>query len=474
MKRQISLLLICTLLFGMSPVSFAAERTILALGDSISAGYGLSDREGECFVSLITLTGDTIINKAVDGNEATDIISQLTDTENENYIDPEAIEIADIVTITCGGNDMMALLYEKIATEYTNVHPRKQKITADEVLGKLAQGNVYAIAAAIHVLDIEDDAYYMNDGEFDIRLSVFIENLLWITEYIHTINPEAQIFVATQYNPYVEFENSSGLKVLYFGMEDGATRLNEAIMENAEKGGYKVCDVKAAFDNYTGKEDLYNANPDLDNINLDFHPSKAGHEVIAAVFDEEINNVHRLGVRNSDGTYSLPENVVGYYINDSDGDTQFVDAGIYNKNEGDYVEAVYINASMVDGAQVKLKGSGLRFLIAVDRSMFDAIGYGIKLFAEGSEEEVFVEANAWQTDSLFTVAIENITEENYSRNYTAMPFVKVVYDDGTERVIVGTQSVTRSIHTVAKGLLNKGGLDEVTKSALEEYVKNME
>ena len=68
MKQWISVLLICILLLGMSTVSFAAERTILALGDSISAGYGLSDREGECFVSLITLTGDTIINKAVDGN----------------------------------------------------------------------------------------------------------------------------------------------------------------------------------------------------------------------------------------------------------------------------------------------------------------------------------------------------------------------------------------------------------------------
>lgn len=470
MKRHVSLLLTLIMLLGMNAVSFAQERTILSLGDSISAGYGLSDRGGECFVSLITLPGDTVLNKAVDGNEAPDIISQLTDPQNENYISPEAVEKSRIVTITCGGNDMMELLYEKIATEYTNVHPRKQKITADEVLGKLAEGNVYAIAAAIHVLDADDEAYYMNDGEFDIRLNTFIENLLWITTYIHSINTEAEIYVATQYNPYVEFENSSGLKVLHFGMEDGTTRLNEAIMENAEKGGYRVCDVKAAFDSYTGDEDLYNANPDLDNINLDFHPSKAGHEVIAAVFDKKINNVHRLGTRNAYGEYELPENVVGYYITDSEGSMQFVDAGIYKANEGDYVEAVYVNTKLMDGAQVKIEGSGIRFLATVDRSEFDAVGYGMVITSEGSDKDVLVDAATWQSDTVFTVAIENIPEENYSRNYTATPFVKVMYDDGTEKVIVGTQSVTRSIHTVARGLLDKGGLDDETKSALQEYI----
>ena len=70
--------------------------------------------------------------------------------------------------------------------------------------------------------------------------------------------------------------------------------------------------------------------------------------------------------------------------------------------------------------------------------------------------------------------LKNITKENYSRNYTATPFVKVIYDNGEEKIIVGTQSVTRSIHTVANGLLSKGGLDENTKDALEKYIANAE
>ncbi|MBQ8540314.1 MAG: hypothetical protein IJ435_02440 [Clostridia bacterium] len=475
MKRCFSVLLIIIILSGMGTVSFAAERTILALGDSISAGYGLSDHEGECFVSLMALPGDTVINKAVDGNEATDIIAQLTNAENENHITQEDIGKADVVTITCGGNDMMALLYEKIAEEYTNVHPRKQKITADEVLGKMAEGNVYAIVAALHVLDSEDDAYYLNDGEFDIRLNTFMENLLWVTGYILDINPEAKIVVATQYNPYVEFEDATGYDVLYYGMEEGATRLNTAIAENAAAGGYAVAHVKRAFDSYTGGADLYNANPDIDNINLDFHPSKAGHELIAEVFDKVINNVHRLGTRNPDGTYSLPENVVGYYITDANGEVRLVDAGIYGAKDGDRVEEICFNVTMVDGAQVRIaKGSGLRFIATVDRREVDAAGYGMVITSEGSSDEVFVDADAWQSDTCFTVAIENIANENYTRNYTAAPFVRVRYDSGEERVIVGTQCVARSIYTVAKGLLDGGVADGATREALEEYVLGAE
>lgn len=454
MKRCFSVLLIIIILSGMSIVSFAIDRTILALGDSISAGYGLDDREAECYVSLMALPGDAVINKAVDGNKATDIINQLTNAENENHISVKDIEKADIVTITCGGNDMMALLYEKIAAEYTNVHPRKQKITADEVLGKMAEGNVYAIVAALHVLDEDDDAYYMNDGEFDIRLDAFMENLLWITDYVLDINPNVKIVVATQYNPYVEFEASTGYDVLYYGMEEGATRLNDAITENAEMGGYTVAHVKSVFDNYSGEADLYNANPDIDNINLDFHPSKAGHEVIAEVFDKLINNVHRLGTRNPDGTYSLPENVLGYYITTALGEVRLVDAGIYEAEDGDRVEAVNFNVTMAQGAQVRIAGgTGLRFLATVDRSNFDADAYGMKITAEGSTKETIVDAEKWQDDTTFSVALTDMAESNYVRKFTATPYVKVTYDDGTEKTIYGTGAVTRSIYQVAAGLL---------------------
>ncbi len=74
-----------------------------------------------------------------------------------------------------------------------------------------------------------------------------------------------------------------------------------------------------------------------------------------------------LGTDNGDGTYSLPENVVGYYIDD-----KFVDAGVYDVTGGEVITTVDFNVTMVNGAQVRYgggldengkvtSGNGLRF-----------------------------------------------------------------------------------------------------------------
>ncbi|MBQ7876090.1 MAG: InlB B-repeat-containing protein [Clostridia bacterium] len=170
-----------------------------------------------------------------------------------------------------------------------------------------------------------------------------------------------------------------------------------------------------------------------------------------------------LGIDNGDGTYSLPENVVGYYIDDA-----FVDAGKYTVVGGEVITTVDFNVTMVNGAQVRYgggldengkisAGNGLRFLAQVDRSNFDGIGYGMKITAEGSTLETIVDAEKWQADeTTFTVAITNMAVSNYNRNFTATPFVKVKYDDGTEKTVYGTETVTRSIYYVAAGLLKTG------------------
>ncbi len=169
-----------------------------------------------------------------------------------------------------------------------------------------------------------------------------------------------------------------------------------------------------------------------------------------------------LGIDNGDGTYSLPDNVVGYYIGED-----FVDAGKYTVVEGEVVTTVDFNVTMLSGAQVRYgggldengkisTGNGLRFLATVDRSNFDAEGYGMKITAECSSAETIVDADKWQDDTTFTVALTDIAESNYIRKFTATPFVKVKYTDGEEKTIYGTQSVTRSIYNVSAGLLTNG------------------
>ncbi|MBQ6795181.1 MAG: hypothetical protein IJO83_03435 [Clostridia bacterium] len=171
------------------------------------------------------------------------------------------------------------------------------------------------------------------------------------------------------------------------------------------------------------------------------------------------NDVITLGTDNGDGTYSLPEGVVGYYIDDT-----FVDAGKYPVTDGAVITTVYFNVTMVNGAQVRFgdgldengkikSGNGLRFLAQVDRSDFDGIGYGMRITTEGSESFTEVDAEKWQDDTTFTVALTNMAEGNYIRNFTATPYVVVKYDDGTEKTVYRKDSVTRSIYQVASGLL---------------------
>ncbi len=274
----------------------ADVKTVLSLGDSISAGYGLDNASKEGFVSLIGEAGYNVDNMAVNGNTAVGILDQLNNPENPNYISPEQVKNADIVTITCGGNDLMALLYQKIA-EIWNAENPEETIETSAVLGKLEKIDLGLMSSVLKLLDKEDEAYIVNSAEFSSTLNTYITNLNAVTEYIKSVNPKAKIFVATQYNPYAEFKEKSisfivsfDLNSIYSGMEEGVTKLNDAIISNSAAGDYTVVDVKSAFDAVMAEEgaDLYNADPNTKSFNVDFHPNAAGHKVIADAFTEAI------------------------------------------------------------------------------------------------------------------------------------------------------------------------------------------
>jgi len=273
-------------------------RNIIALGDSISTGYGLASPATECFVHRIANPEDTVTNLAINGNTAAGILSQLTDAQHTLPVTAAQLQAAELVTITCGGNDLMALLYRKIA-ELWNARNPDNPIAASEVIGKLENKDTGLMMIALELLKRNNEAYLIADPDFQTELNNYIANLNRVTTHIHSVNPDADIIVATQYNPYVEFQGASinmafisiDLDPIYSGMEDGVTRLNTAIRNNASTGGYYVAEVKAAFDAYTGSGDLYNANPSANAMNVDFHPAAAGHQVLAQTFRAVIDTL---------------------------------------------------------------------------------------------------------------------------------------------------------------------------------------
>ena len=122
--------------------STASQPLYLALGDSITWGYEPNGKDAagtqltdECFVNILaTDKGYTVENEAAIGNTATGILEQLS----SGTLD-DSIKQAKVITITCGGNDLMQVVYERTAQTYNTVNPDdKMQITADDVIAILA------------------------------------------------------------------------------------------------------------------------------------------------------------------------------------------------------------------------------------------------------------------------------------------------------------------------------------------------
>ena len=287
-KRILSIFLAAAMAAGVMPVCVSAAEPVrvLALGDSITAGYGLA--EGECFTALL---GDdyTVSNQAVSGSTAADVAEQL----RKGVIAKEIAE-ADVIAITVGGNDMLALFYARVAELYhAKNDPDIQAADVAARLSELDRSNLMQNQSLLRAMDQllrKGSANYLMDSqEFAKAEKALQQKLIGITATLKQINPDVKIVVADQYNPYVEFAGDPLLHSFYAGVEECVTRMNAAIRAGAVAGEYNVANVKAAFQQaHSGKNDLYNANPDRKNISLDFHPSAAGHIVLAEVFKEAI------------------------------------------------------------------------------------------------------------------------------------------------------------------------------------------
>ncbi len=286
-KKVLTIFLTILMIAGSIPAStFAATPIeVLSLGDSITTGYGLADAKAERFTSLLG-KNYIITNKAVNGNTITGIAKQL----QTGTINTEMIAAADVITITAGGNDMMALVYAKVAEIYNaKYHSNISATDAIKIIDELNQSNLmqhYALLGIeAQLLNKENVDYFINSSEFANALRSYQQMLIKTTTFLKSVNPNAIVIVATQYNPYAEFEKNPLFKPFYAGIEEGMYKLNKTIIDGSAAGGYIIADVKAAFDHrHSNTNDLYNANPSIADINLDVHPTAFGHIVLAETF----------------------------------------------------------------------------------------------------------------------------------------------------------------------------------------------
>ncbi|MDO4275597.1 MAG: GDSL-type esterase/lipase family protein [Eubacteriales bacterium] len=386
----------------------------LALGDSISTGYGLEDKSGSFVNLLAKKQGFTVSCGAMDGAVSQMVLGLLATGQFDAQISE-----AELITLTVGGNDMMAVFYQIAADAYNAA--TGDSVTALEIpviLSTPSDPRNAALTAS--TLQIIAGGYEKVQPAFSPALAAFGENLKNITAYIKGKNPNAVILVANQYNPYKWL--SAPYSVLGAFFNGGVTELNAQISNAANGAGtvYTVVDAYSAF--AVSQENLCNASSQP--LNLDFHPNSAGHAVLASLFETAVpskglgkvilNQPQATGNRVNVSLAQPVDDAQGYdYVisedpdcitageylqvcknqKDSDGDFYYIPEGSYyvychawmrgedgKKQFGDWSEAVQVTVSSVTPQQpniqkVTVKGNTvtLTYTQCKDADGYDAV-----------------------------------------------------------------------------------------------------
>ena len=109
-KRILSTLLALCLALSLLPASALAaggeQKSYVALGDSITTGYGLD--EAQSFAEQIAEQEGYTLNDSLasDGATSTDLLEVVKSEANA-----DTLKNADLITVTIGGNDLMDALY---------------------------------------------------------------------------------------------------------------------------------------------------------------------------------------------------------------------------------------------------------------------------------------------------------------------------------------------------------------------------
>lgn len=270
MRRTFPAILLCLLLcLCMLPVGIlatsAASASVdyLALGDSISTGCALPDRNNGYTFQIAREGGYSLTVGATDGFTSTNLKQQVT----SHSLDAQ-IANAELITITIGGNDLMGALFQAIAD--------RAGVSVGEVQSNLTN---YLFHAMIVLADPVSTEALQN------TLALYESNIYGpggVLEYIRARNSSAMIVMLTQYNPY---KNFTGLySILSSGADKAMVVLNDLIKSKASQFHYTVSDVYTVFKN--DSRNLCNASSDT--MNLDVHPNQDGHNLIKTTVQQTI------------------------------------------------------------------------------------------------------------------------------------------------------------------------------------------
>lgn len=216
------------------------KKKYLALGDSITYGYGLENREEECFAHLLSNKYDfELTNEAVTGDKSTDLLAKLDNYNIDDY---------DVITLCIGANDVLREFIDKFL-----------ELPTGEMLEFMANVN--------------------EDEEFNKKIE---ENLATLDKNLSIIMPRlkeghAQIYMMNIYNPY----RGCALPTLEKIADPYIQKINK-VVEKYAKDVYFV-NLYSEFK----KIDKDIINSSKASTMYDPHPNAEGHKEIARILTDK-------------------------------------------------------------------------------------------------------------------------------------------------------------------------------------------
>jgi len=301
------------------------HRYYVALGDSVSAGYGLAAHEKSypsIFFELLENDGyaDDYLNLGVNGFTTTTLLEYLKNLDNEKL---SIIAGAQVITLNIGGNNILVpfsgYFSELVSASgadsirsgtgsiisgarniisgirsgvgSTGSDPNENRDAVSGVIsgiGNIITGIGSLIAGTGEVISGSPGILNTLSGSFSPELNNRLENgvrsfseeFIEIITWIKRRAPRAVIIVNTIYNPIPQdilrssMEFSLAANVLIESM-------NNIIIQGSKSIGYLVTDTYTHFSNQLNMMG-FNMNPFAGDMSFDIvHPNAEGHKLIA-------------------------------------------------------------------------------------------------------------------------------------------------------------------------------------------------
>ena len=313
---------------------------IVVLGDSIASGYGLSESDHNYSELLADYYGGSVSNFAHAGDTTKDLLALLKSPSGDMK---KALEEADDVVISIGGNDMMRYAIPALLTfcEKNNLlvegatAAQFESASLSDVMNSLDKealrayaadsGNLMALNREVNKiranLTMTTDNPNKKNYQCIIEKNIIADSegtgiVAAVTE-IKNINPDAEIIVQSIYNP-TQFEPSY-FKKTYSANSQKALNLLVPVFRDvtvsfrnqlSKVEGIKMADVYEDFTSFESPDVEYGwyfTNIQNDRIKLDIHPNQAGNIAIASKIIDTIGTKKGSGDLIVKTFESLPE-----------------------------------------------------------------------------------------------------------------------------------------------------------------------